>query len=79
MILRKVVFGGDAKKNLDYQEVVHVFVRRQPYRQLIDSIDNVAQTVEDSSAFVQGKKLIERHPFLTGLLGPSIVRKLLGR
>jgi hypothetical protein len=26
-------------------------------RQLIDSIDNVAQTVEDSSAFAQGKKL----------------------
>lgn len=25
------------------------------HRQLIDSIDNVAQTVEDSSAFAQGK------------------------
>lgn len=49
------------------------------HRQLIDSIDNVAQTVEESSAFAQGKKLIERHPFLTGLLGPSIVRKIFGR
>jgi len=49
------------------------------HRQLIDSIDNVAQTVEESSAFAQGKKLVERHPFLTGLLGPSIVRKLFGR
>lgn len=27
--------------------------------QLIDSIDNVTQTVEDSSAFAQGKKLVE--------------------
>ncbi|SDZ69919.1 hypothetical protein SAMN05518854_1132 [Variovorax sp. YR266] len=43
------------------------------HRQLIDSIDNVAQTVEESSAFAQGKKLVERHPFLTGLLGPSII------
>lgn len=43
------------------------------------SIDNVAQTVEDSRAFAQGKKLVERHPFLTGRLGPSIARKLFGR
>ena len=49
------------------------------HRQLIDSIDNVAQTVEESSAFAQGKKLVERHPFLTGLFGPSIVRKFFGR
>ena len=48
------------------------------HRQLIDSIDNVAQTVEGSSAFAQGKKLVERHPFLTVLLGPSIVRKFFG-
>ncbi|WP_426389963.1 hypothetical protein [Variovorax sp. R-27] len=53
--------------------------RPNRHRQLIDSIDNVAQTVEESSAFAQGKKLVERHPFLTGLLGPSIVRKLFGR
>jgi hypothetical protein len=46
------------------------------YRQLIDSIDNVAQTVEESSAFAQGKKLVERHPFLTGLLGPSIAQTM---
>jgi len=39
----------------------------------------VAKTVEDSRAFAQGKKLVERHPFLTRLLGPSIVRKLFGR
>lgn len=49
------------------------------HRQLIDSIDNVAQTVEGSSVFAQSRKLIERHPFLTGLLGPSIFRKLFGR
>jgi len=46
---------------------------------LIDSIDNVAQAVEESSAFAHGKKLGERHPLLTGLLGPSIVRKFFGR
>jgi hypothetical protein len=46
---------------------------------LIDSLDNAAQTGEESSAFAQGKKLIERHPFLTGLFGLSIVRKLFGR
>lgn len=40
------------------------------HRQLIDSIDNVVQTVEDSSTSTQGKKLVERYPFLTGLLGP---------
>lgn len=45
-------------------------------RQLIGSIDNVAQTVEDSSAFAQGKKLVERHPFLTGRLGLSIALRL---
>lgn len=44
-----------------------------------DRIDKVAQTVEESSVFAQGKRLVERHPFLTGLLGPSIVRKLFGR
>ncbi len=33
----------------------------------------------ESSAFAQCKKLVERHPFLTGLSGPSIVRKLFGR
>jgi hypothetical protein len=49
------------------------------HRQLIDSIDIVTQTVEDSNAFAQGKKPVERHPFLTGLFGPSIVRKLFGR
>ncbi|MET3392541.1 hypothetical protein ABIC33_003199 [Variovorax sp. 1140] len=49
------------------------------HRQLIESIDNVAQTVEESSALAQGKKLVERHPFLTGLLGPSNVRKIFGR
>jgi len=49
------------------------------HRQLIDSIDNVAHTVEDSSAFAQDTKLVERHSFLTGLLGPSIIRKLFGR
>ncbi|MCR6476581.1 hypothetical protein NU688_10470 [Variovorax sp. ZS18.2.2] len=49
---------------------------RDRHRQPINSI---AQTVEESSAFAQGKKLVERHPFLTGLLGPSIVRKLFGR
>lgn len=46
------------------------------HRQLIDSIDNVAQAVEDSSAFAQCKKLVERHPFLTGLLGLSIALRL---
>jgi len=43
------------------------------------SIDNVAQIVEEPSAFAQGKKLVERDPFLIGLLGPSIVRKIFGR
>ena len=46
---------------------------------LSKTIDNVAQTVEESSAFAQGKKLVERHSFLRGLLGPSIARKLFGR
>jgi hypothetical protein len=32
------------------------------HRRLIDSIDNVAQTVEDSSAFAQGKKLMNEYP-----------------
>ncbi|WP_374684718.1 hypothetical protein [Variovorax sp. ZS18.2.2] len=32
------------------------------HRKLIDSI---AQTVEESSAFAQGRKLAERHPFLS--------------
>ncbi|WP_093245716.1 hypothetical protein [Variovorax sp. EL159] len=49
------------------------------HRPLIDSIDNAAQTVEDSSAFAQSKKPVERHPFLTELLEPSIVRRLRGR
>ncbi len=49
------------------------------HRQLIDSIDNIAQTLEDSNAFAQSKKLVERYPFLTALLGPSIARKLFGR
>jgi hypothetical protein len=46
---------------------------------LAGSIDNVAQTVEELSAFARGKKLVGRHLFLTGLLGPSIVRKRFGR
>jgi hypothetical protein len=45
------------------------------HRQLIDSIDNVAQAVEDSSAFAQCKKLVERHPFLTRLLGTPAIRR----
>lgn len=43
------------------------------------SIDNVTQAVENFSAFTQGKKLVEYHPFLMELLGPSIVQKLLRR
>lgn len=38
---------------------------------LAGSIDNVAQTVEEPSAFARGKQLVERHPFLTGRLGPG--------
>jgi hypothetical protein len=48
-------------------------------RELIASIDNVADTVEESSAYAQGKKLVNRHPFLTALIGPTIVRKIFGR
>jgi len=48
-------------------------------RELIASIDNVADTVEESSAYAQGKKLMNRHPFLTALIGPTIVKKLFGR
>jgi hypothetical protein len=47
-------------------------------RELIASIDNVADTVEESSAYAQGKKLVNRHPFLTALIGPTIVKKLFG-
>ncbi|RQO59266.1 hypothetical protein DBV14_07655 [Variovorax sp. KBW07] len=50
-------------------------VRKQP---LVDSSDHVAQAVKNSSAFVQSKKQVERYPFLTVLLGPSMVRKLFG-
>lgn len=35
------------------------------HRPFIDSIDNVAKAVEDSSAFAQCRKLAERYPFLT--------------
>lgn len=48
------------------------------HRKLIDSIEDLGDKIEESSTFAQGKKLIKRHPFLTGLLGPSIVRKFFG-
>lgn len=47
-------------------------------RALLDGLQELGDRVEESSAYAQGKKLVERHPFLTGLLGPSIVRKIFG-
>lgn len=49
------------------------------HRQLIDSIGNVAQAVEDSSAFAQCKKLVERHPFLTRRTRYAGYSEMLGR
>lgn len=49
------------------------------HRELISSIERVADTVEESSAYAQTKSLVDRHPFLTGLLGPSVIKKLFGR
>lgn len=47
-------------------------------RELLYGLQELGDRVEEFSAYAQGKKLVERHPFLTGLLGPSIVRKIFG-
>ena len=39
------------------------------HRKLIDSIEDISDVIEESSTFARGKKLIERYPFQTGLLG----------
>jgi hypothetical protein len=47
-------------------------------RELLEGLQELGDRVEESSAYAQAKKAAERHPFLTGLLGPSIVRKIFG-
>jgi hypothetical protein len=48
------------------------------HRALQQSIKDLGDRIEQSSAYAQGRKLVGRHPFLTGLLGPLIALKILG-